>query len=121
MALGRKTGGRQKGTRNKRTLATERQAQKRRAEGIDPMDYISGVLKGDVAYDEIKYKAAFDLMPYCHPKLASTEVKGDMEIVNYVIGATMSEEDAKATPSDWSSKFAGKPNGNGAAHKNGSA
>lgn len=82
MALGKKTGGRQKGTPNKRTLATDRQREQLRKEGIDPKDYIIGVLNGD-DYDEIRYKAALDLMEFYYPKLSRTEMKAKVEITEH--------------------------------------
>lgn len=47
-----------------------------RAKGVDPKDYIEGVLNGG-PYDEIRYKAALDLMEFYYPKLQRTEVKAE--------------------------------------------
>ena len=74
MALGKKTGGRQKGTRNKKTLATERQREEMRKKGLDPKDYVIACLNDPEQFDAIQYKAAIDLMPYYYPKLANIDM-----------------------------------------------
>src|SRR5262245_35932983 len=80
MAAGRKTGGRQKGSRNKATLALEAAAQAAVA-GL-PTDVTSLVLMQAVYRNAelpfpVRMKAAEIAMPYEHPKLASVEHTGD--------------------------------------------
>lgn len=105
MAQGKKTGGRQKGTRNKATAARQEQVA---AEGVTPLDvmlenmrfahkHAAEVLakvmslepeasgEGLDAYREllrfrqIAQDCAKDAAPYVHPKLASIVHKGDKE------------------------------------------
>lgn len=83
MALGKKTGGRVKGvSRNKKTLATERQRDEMRKHGLDPKDYVISVLNEPEKYDEIRYRAAMDLMEFYYPKLARNTVTGAIGIKN---------------------------------------
>ncbi len=82
MALGKKTGGRQKGTRNKRTLATERQIKKLKQAGKDPKDYLAGVMAGTHEHDPNKVRAAEVLMEFYYPKLQRTTVKADVRITH---------------------------------------
>lgn len=80
MALGKKTGGRKKGTPNKKTLDRQKAAKSLQDEGVDPKDYIVSCIKDPTNFDEIKYRASVDLMPYMYAKLASTSVKGSLAI-----------------------------------------
>jgi len=73
---------RPKGSRNKKTLATERQRQKLRDEGVDPKDYLKSCLADPDNYDEVRYKAACDLMEYYYPKLARNTVTGKFAIAD---------------------------------------
>lgn len=57
-----------KGSKNKRTLATDRQKDQLRKEGVDPKDYIVSCLADPSNYEEIRYKAASDLMEYYYAK-----------------------------------------------------
>src|SRR5271155_6050838 len=75
MALGRKTGGRQKGARNKRSIAIAAAADEAILNGITPLEYMLNVLRDptqDIARRDEMAKAA---APYCHAKLATTEMK----------------------------------------------
>lgn len=76
MALGRKTGGRQKGTPNKRnaeTVAAAAQA------GLLPHEFLAAVARGEVidghlpSFDE-RLDAAKAAAPFYAPKLAATQV-----------------------------------------------
>ncbi len=73
MARGFKTGGRKKGTPNKRTV--------RRAEllaqlyGRDPITFFASILQDKRAAPEDRILAARELLPYMHPKLASIEAR----------------------------------------------
>src|SRR3954452_22352901 len=79
MALGRKTGGRRKGTPNRETLRKTDQAwaavAAALASGIRPLDVILTVMRGGPeaeAISERQYEAAVAAAPYLHPKLSST-------------------------------------------------
>lgn len=73
MAKGLKTGGRQKGSRNKRT---EAQAVAIETSGLTPLDYMLTVLRDPKAEDDLRMEAARSAAPYVHPKLANIEVSG---------------------------------------------
>jgi hypothetical protein len=71
MAKGRKTGGRQQGTKNKRTVELEKAAG-----GILPLDYMLQLLrdeKNDIALRADMAKAA---APYLHARRAPEDAKG---------------------------------------------
>ena len=69
-------GGRKPGARNKRTIA--REAAIRDYEGIDPREYLASVLADPEQYDEIKFMAAKELMPYTYARLSSSKVDADV-------------------------------------------
>ena len=73
MALGRKTGGRQKGTLNKATVA---QAANIAASGQTPLGYMIDLMRDTAAPPEMRLDAAKAAAPYVHPKLASVQVTG---------------------------------------------
>ena len=83
MALGKKTGGRQKGSVNK---ATARKAAIVAESGLTPLDYMLSVMREDIPKDASietkiamtshKMDAAKAAAPYVHPKLATTEITG---------------------------------------------
>lgn len=73
MALGHKTGGRQKGSQNKATAA---KAAEVAASGLTPLDYMLQAMRDEevdpVRRDDMAKAAA----PYVHPKLAAIEHTG---------------------------------------------
>jgi len=83
MAQGRKTGGRQRGTPNKKTLEMKRvvaDAQaKAIADGITPLEYMLAVMRDDHADRARRDWAAAAAANYVHPKLASTQIGGDKD------------------------------------------
>ena len=84
--LGRKTGGRQKGTPNKKTVARKAQEaaiaaeiEDARSRGIEPLDYMLGVMRdvtADVTRRDAMAKAA---APYRHSQLSSVKHDGLMD------------------------------------------
>ena len=76
--LGRKTGGRQRGTPNKKTAARKAQEaaiaaeiEDARSRGLEPLDYMLSVMRdvtADVTRRDAMAKAA---APYRHPQLSS--------------------------------------------------
>ena len=70
MAKGRKTGGRQKGSRNKYSREAEIAAS-----GLTPLEYLLSIMRGDGKPLE-RLEAARAAAPYVHPKLASVELSG---------------------------------------------
>ena len=90
--LGRKTGGRQRGTPNKKTVARKAQEaaiaaeiEDARSRGIEPLDYMLGVMRdvtADVTRRDAMAKAA---APYRHPQLSAIKHGGDENPLDHVI------------------------------------
>jgi len=72
MALGRKTGGRTKGTPNKATAA---KAAAVAMSGLTPLDYLLGVVRDEGADIALRVDAAKAAAPYIHPKLQPVDGK----------------------------------------------
>jgi hypothetical protein len=69
----RKTGGRQKGTPNKRTAERQAAIAAIKASGASPMAFFADLLGNEQAPLELRFQAAKELAPYVHPRLASVE------------------------------------------------
>ena len=74
MALGRKTGGRQKGARNRATTEARAAAA---ATGILPLDYMLEIMRETNADPKRRDAMATAAAPYLHPKLSAVEPKPD--------------------------------------------
>ena len=72
MARGRKTGGRQKGSRNR---ATEEARAAARASGVLPLDYMLSVMRDPDADQKRREAMAMAAAPYLHSKLSAIEAK----------------------------------------------
>jgi hypothetical protein len=72
MALGRKTGGRQKGTHNRATAEARAAAE---ATGIMPLDYMLSVMRDAKAEFKRRDAMAMAAAPYLHPRLSPVEPK----------------------------------------------
>jgi hypothetical protein len=72
MALGRKTGGRQKGARNRATAEARAAAE---ATGILPLDYMLGVMRDPAADQKRRDAMVMAAAPYLHPRLSAVEPK----------------------------------------------
>jgi hypothetical protein len=72
MAAGRKTGGRQKGARNRATAEARAAAE---ATGILPLDYMLEVMRDAHADPKRRDAMAMAAAPYLHPKLSTVEAK----------------------------------------------
>jgi hypothetical protein len=70
MARGRKTGGRQKGARNRATAEARASAE---ATGILPLDYMLGVMRDAKADPKRRDAMAIAAAPYLHPKVSPVE------------------------------------------------
>lgn len=83
MAIGSKTGGRQKGAKNKATLekeaATVRYVQAAKNEGITPLEYMLKVLRDEEKSDAERFNAAKEAAPYMHARLSAVKHEGDSE------------------------------------------
>lgn len=69
----KKTGGRQKGTPNKRTVERQRMLDKAKLDGTDPMSFAVSILRDPNMPFKERQWAAEQLFPYSHPKLSSIE------------------------------------------------
>jgi hypothetical protein len=76
MALGRKTGGRTKGTPN---VKTAEQVAAVEASGLMPLDYMLGVMRNENEDAVRRLDAAKSAAPYVHARLSLTTLKGDEE------------------------------------------
>jgi hypothetical protein len=76
MALGRKTGGRTKGTPN---VKTAEQVAAVEASGLMPLDYMLGVMRNENEDAVRRLDAAKSAAPYVHARLSSIEHKGDAD------------------------------------------
>jgi hypothetical protein len=72
MARGRKTGGRQKGTRNR---ATEEARATAAATGVLPLDYMLSVMRDSAADNKRRDAMAMAAAPYLHSKLTAIDAK----------------------------------------------
>jgi hypothetical protein len=90
-----KTGGRQKGTRNKRTAALLQHVE---ATGVTPLDYLLHVMRDPKMPRAMRFEAARVAAPYVHPRLQAVEHSGKAGGAPIVIGQPeISDEDrAKA-------------------------
>jgi hypothetical protein len=78
MAAGVKTGGRQKGVRNKATAKREAEIA---ATGLTPLEYLLSIVRNPRAKAATRIDAAKSAAPYVHPKLSSIamQVAGDAD------------------------------------------
>lgn len=79
MALGKKTGGRQRGTRNR---ANELSRKKAENGGILPLDYMLQVMRDEKAPAERRDDMAKAAGPYCSPKLTAIEHSGNVRMTH---------------------------------------
>jgi hypothetical protein len=73
MALGRKTGGRKKGIRNKRSVATERAVAEAVSGNLTPLQYILSVMRDPTVDPKRRDEMAKAAAPYVHPRLTATD------------------------------------------------
>jgi hypothetical protein len=94
MALGRKTGGRQKGTGNKPRIiaATEEAIEAAQASaGLLPIDYMLLVMRDPMAAVRRRDDMAKSAAPYLHPRLATIDHRGNngggihLEVKQFII------------------------------------
>jgi hypothetical protein len=96
MARGRKTGGRQKGTRNR---ATEEARAAAAATGILPLDHMLSVMRDLTADPRRRDAMAMAAAPYLHSRLSPTEppttvpTPGNSKLVVEFVSPTKSRSD----------------------------
>src|SRR5258708_3690931 len=76
MALGRKTGGRKKGSRNKRPRELIERIE---ASGLVPLEYMLKVMRDETQPLEVRCEMAKAAAPFVHPRLAAMKVQGDKD------------------------------------------
>jgi hypothetical protein len=79
MAIGKKTGGRKKGTPNKASAA---RAEEIAASGLTPLDFMLQVLRDESNPQDVRLDAASKAAPFVHPKLAAIEHSGGMTLTH---------------------------------------
>jgi hypothetical protein len=70
-----KTGGRAKGTPNKKTAERAKLLARLKVDGKDPVSFFASIMKNEAAPLDLRFAAAKELAPYAHPKLASIEAR----------------------------------------------
>lgn len=97
MARGRKTGGRQKGARNR---ATEEARAAAAAAGILPLDYMLGIMRDPAADHRRRDAMATAAAPYLHSRLSPTEPSAPVQtpetsklLVEFVMPAKRHSDD----------------------------
>ena len=73
---GMKTGGRVKGSKNKRTRELEKLAEKALLAGMTPLDYLLGVMRNPRKPTELRVDAAKAVAPYLHARRAPEDKQG---------------------------------------------
>lgn len=73
MAVGRKTGGRQKGTPNRKTAEVVAAVE---ASGLTPLDFMLSVMRDEDEDMDRRLDMAKAAAPYIHPKLSAIEHAG---------------------------------------------
>lgn len=74
MAKGLKTGGRQKGSVNRKTAQVQAAVEE---SGITPLDFMLQIMRDESAERSDRLDAAKAAAPYVHAKLANVTVSGD--------------------------------------------
>jgi hypothetical protein len=113
MALGRKTGGRKKGSRNKRPRELIERIE---ASGLVPLDYMLSVMRDETAPPARRDEMAKAAAPFCHPRLAAVKMSGDKDAPLFDLSALTDNELAflrrtvlKATPIDPRTRSGDRP------------
>jgi hypothetical protein len=75
VAIGKKYGGRVKGTPNRSTLRRQEAIARLQLESKDPLSFFMAIMKDPQSCTADKIMAAKELLPYMHPKLSSIEAR----------------------------------------------
>jgi hypothetical protein len=97
MALGRKTGGRQKGAVNRATAEARAAAE---ATGILPLDYMLSVMRNENLDMAKRVDMAKAAAPYLHPKMSPVEAKSNEQSGAEVDGITVRFVRPRLQPED---------------------
>lgn len=66
-------------------------------DGLTPLDYLVGILRGTHEFDPEKFEAAKYAAPYIHPRLAAIEHSGEVTTVYDVASAPISDDEWERT------------------------
>jgi hypothetical protein len=114
---GERRGGRQKGTKNRRTAEIEAAVA---ATGLTPKEYMLKIMRDDTLELDQRFAAAKAVAPYCHSQLASVHHDGEgltavlAEPIEIVLVAPKGESEGKQNGQ--AGHGSGKPNRDGAIH-----
>jgi len=75
MAFGKKTGGRKKGSLNRRTILKQRALGV--TPGLLPLEYMLSIMRNPKARPQRRLEAAKAAAPFVHPRLQTTTIAGD--------------------------------------------
>jgi hypothetical protein len=76
MAIGKKTGGRKPGSKNKMSLAKRDELARMIDKGTSPLEYLLSVMRSEEAEQKERIDAAKAAAPYIHPRLNAVELTG---------------------------------------------
>jgi hypothetical protein len=94
-----KTGGRKKGTKNKRTLVRLGLAKEAAETGVTPLAFLLAVMRDETRPPAERLEAAKSAAPYMHPRLAAIEHSGNQDkplAITIVTGVPRASDDAEA-------------------------
>lgn len=73
----REGAGRPKGAVNKATASRQAEIA---ASGLTPLDFMLNRMRDESMDEEARFEAAKAAAPYVHPRLAATEIKGELQV-----------------------------------------
>jgi hypothetical protein len=109
-------GGRRPGAGRKPGAATKKvreAADRLAAEGLTPLDYMLGVLRGTMAYDAQRFAAAEKAAPYIHPRLQAIQHTGanggPIQTEDVSARDVLADRLSRLAPRDGAAEDPGKP------------
>lgn len=91
MAAGKKTGGRAKGTLNKRTTVRKKAVVSAVESGESPLDFLLRVMRDGGHEYNVRVDAAKAAAPYVHPRLSTVDAKVTGQIDSTITFQTLYE------------------------------
>jgi hypothetical protein len=81
---GKRTGaGRKKGQVSQETQLRKQIAEQALKEGLTPLDYMLKILRDETQDQSARFQAAKEAAPYLHPRLASVDHSGELNITKH--------------------------------------
>jgi hypothetical protein len=84
-----KTGGRKKGTKNKKTIGLEAALARAVEAGVEPLEFLLAIMRDPAADYRVRLEAAKIACPYRHARLSQVDVNGSVGLT-----VVLSPEDA---------------------------